>query len=315
MSSAVQDAVWNIVKPPGMTSHDVVNWLRRVIGTRRVGHTGTLDPGAAGVLVCCSGRTTKLIQFMGNHVKEYRAEVFLGLQTDTLDAQGRPVAAIERFQLRREQVAEAVEDLTNVREQVPPMVSAVRVGGRRLYELARQGQTAERPARPVRIYRSRFHNLMHNGEPVESACYGTRVVFDVICSPGTYVRVLVEELGKRLGCGAHLAFLLRMRSGVFTLSEARTLQEIEQAAESGDLSKVCYPPEAAVADLVSVDLSPQMADKFAHGGFVPSPSYDLKPGALARVRDTTGRFLGVGRIAAKEGRPLILKPVRVYDVN
>ncbi len=203
------DGVLVVDKPAGPTSHDVVDRVRRALGTRRVGHAGTLDPFATGVLVVCVGRATRLVRFIAEGEKEYVATVRLGFATSTDDATGEPLREAGTTDVAPEALAAALRGLTGVFDQVPPAFSARHVGGRRLYELARRGEAVPRAATKVTVFGL---ELLGRGE-------GT-LELAVRCSPGTYVRALARDLGERLGTGAHLAALRRTRSGEFDLSRA-----------------------------------------------------------------------------------------------
>ena len=201
-------------KPAGMTSHDVVARLRKRLGERRIGHAGTLDPDATGVLVVGVGKATRLLRFASGSFKTYEVEIVLGTETDTLDASGEVVASHEMF-VDKSSVIAAAEGLTGEIQQVAPMVSARRVNGRRLHDLAREGLEVEREARPVTV--SRF-DIEASEDPL---IWRARID----CSAGTYVRTLGADLGTALGGGAHIRALRRVASGVYTLSEAGTIEE------------------------------------------------------------------------------------------
>ena len=189
--------VLNILKPPGMTSHDVVVAARRILGIKRIGHTGTLDPAAAGVLPLCVGRAARLVEFLQEQDKVYRG-ITLGIVTDTQDGTGKIIRETDDFAISREELIEASRRLQGPIEQLPPMTSAVRVKGERLYELARRGQEVARKPRQIHIYS--WHFFPKQG----SLTKNSRVMFDIHCSKGTYVRTAVHDLGELLGCGAHL---------------------------------------------------------------------------------------------------------------
>jgi len=222
MASATEEVVGLVVvdKEAGWTSHDVVARCRRIYGQRRVGHAGTLDPDATGVLLVGLGRATRLLRFLTALPKTYDAEVVLGTATSTLDAAGEVTGTWDMAGVTLTEVREAAATLTGDIEQVPPMVSAVKIDGRRLHELARQGLEVDRPARPVSVYR-------YDVDPTtNSGVYR----IEVECSSGTYVRVLAADLGIALGGGAHLRNLRRTRIGSFTVDDARVVDELGEAA-------------------------------------------------------------------------------------
>jgi tRNA pseudouridine55 synthase len=290
-----------------MTSHDVVDYVRRRLGTRRVGHTGTLDPGAAGVLVVCVGQATRLSEFLVGHDKTYRAEAVLGIETDTLDAQGEVTARAEAVHVTQQQAAEALARLVGEHEMVPPMYSAARHKGQRLYELARAGQQVERRPRRVTVKRTRLVRMLQAAHP--------RVLFDVECSAGTYVRSLCARLGEQLGCGAHLSFLLRTSLGDFRLRDALTLEQIA-AHSAGDPASLLQPPEVALRHLPSFAVDAAQAQRLAHGAAVPIPaaapiSTDGARGVTVRVHGPTGELLGVAE-HRRRGTEGLLQPRKVF---
>ena len=209
------DGIAIVDKEPGWTSHDVVAKARGILGTRKVGHSGTLDPDATGVLVLGVGRATKLLRFLQLLPKSYECEIVFGAETNTLDAAGEITATFEMNLDPAEVSARAAEFVGQI-EQVPPMVSAVKIDGRRLHELARQGIEVDRPARPVTVYR-------YDVEPTDDPLV-YRAVVD--CSSGTYVRVLAADLGNALGGGAHLRCLRRTSVGAFTLADSNPIAEV-----------------------------------------------------------------------------------------
>jgi tRNA pseudouridine55 synthase len=214
------DGVLVVDKPGGPTSHDIVDRVRRALRTRRVGHTGTLDPFATGVLPVCVGRATRLARFLAGGEKEYVATVRLGFATTTDDRTGEPLGAPVPVETTPEALAAALDGLVGCFDQVPPAFSARHVGGRRLYELARRGEAVLRSATPVTVHAIRV--LAREADTVEMA---------VRCSAGTYVRALARDLGERLGTGAHLAALRRTRSGPFDLSQAVSGDDLAGAAD------------------------------------------------------------------------------------
>lgn len=263
-----------IDKPGGWTSHDVVAKLRGVLGTRKVGHSGTLDPAATGVLVVGVGRCTRLLQHLGGLPKSYEATIRFGVETDTLDAEGRVTAVHDMDPPDIEEVAAAASHLTGSLDQVPPMVSAVKVGGRRLHELAREGKEVTRPARRVVV--TRF-DLVATADPM---CWTARVD----CSAGTYVRVLAADLGRALGGGAHLSALRRLAVGPFTLAEAHPLEE-----------PVVLPPSAITRVLDPVTVVPDVVAHVRHGKVLDRGDLGVPADAAGpwAVLDETGKLLAV----------------------
>ncbi len=241
------NGVLNVRKPHGMTSHDVVNAVRRFAGMRRVGHAGTLDPAAEGVLVLLLGSATRLSQYVTGARKSYRAVLKLGETTTTYDAEGE-ITAHHPVSVTREEIEAALTNFRGPLMQVPPMYSAIKQRGKKLYELARRGQEVSRPPRPVTIYHLEL-----------VAWASPHLTLEVVCSAGTYIRSLAHDLGQALGCGAHLAELLRTASGPFLLADAHPLEELRTLAERGQLAQVLLPPQAALYALPAVTLTPPQA--------------------------------------------------------
>jgi tRNA pseudouridine55 synthase len=237
-------------KPAAMTSHDVVALLRRRLGERRIGHAGTLDPDATGVLVVGVGHATRLLRFVTDTRKSYDGEVVFGVETDTLDAAGAVIATHEMAGVDPGRVRSVIaEHLVGEIEQVPPMVSAIRVGGRRLHELARAGIEVDRPPRPVTVHR---FEATPTDDPL---CYR----IEVDCSSGTYIRSLAADLGRLLGGGAHLRGLRRTSVGTFTLAEAAPPDDC-----------VLLPVEAAVRGLAAVTVDAATVEQVANGAVLPA---------------------------------------------
>jgi tRNA pseudouridine55 synthase len=235
-------------KEPGWTSHDVVARCRRIFGQRRVGHAGTLDPDATGILLVGIGRVTRTLRFLTALGKQYEGEVVLGKATSTLDASGEVTGTWDMSAVTLTEVRSAAATLTGAIEQVPPMVSAVKIDGRRLHELARAGLEVDRPARPVTV--SRFDVISPGDEP------GTfRVVVE--CSSGTYIRVLAADLGAALGGGAHLRHLRRTRVGSFGVAEAHRIDELTPAH--------ILTPVQAMRDMTQVEVDDDVTRQVSHG--------------------------------------------------
>ena len=251
-------------KPVGPTSHDVVDTVRRALRQRRVGHTGTLDPAASGVLVLCLGRATKLVRFLQAARKTYTARMVLGVETDSQDADGEVVARASAAHVDERTVCEVLMRFQGRIEQVPPMVSAVRVGGERLHELARRGEVVERDPRPVTV-----HDLILDaytpGEHPE-------VSFLVTCSAGTYIRTLAHDVGRELGVGASLTALRRVANGQFVEDEAVAPEAVADAVERGEREQLVLTPLEAVSrslPVVEVD-DPQLVLSLTRGGGLPA---------------------------------------------
>lgn len=280
-----------LIKPPGMTSHDVVAFARRVLGRRRVGHTGTLDPLAAGVLVLLTGRATRASRWLLGLDKAYRAEALFGLATTTGDLDGDVVAQEPAAGLTPEQVQAAAAAMTGWLEQRPPATSAVRVGGERAYRRARRGETVDMPLRRVEVRRFALAAWLPEREP------GPRALFDIECSSGTYIRTLIEDLGRRLDVPAVTSFLLRVRVGPFDLAQAVTLEEFAAAAGRGQ--PPLLPLAAALDFLPARYVDPDIARQVAHGRSLRAADLGCDgAGEPFRVLDGRGRLLAVARVEA-----------------
>lgn len=284
-------------KPDGWTSHDVVARVRRLTGQRRAGHTGTLDPSATGVLVVCLGQATRLVEYMTGHDKRYAGTIVLGRETTTDDAEGAvvresPVPAITNETLRNLEAR-----FTGQLDQVPPAYSAISISGRRAHELARVGATPELAPRRVVV-----HSLSLQQEGND------RLQLTVHCGPGTYVRSLARDIGRVLGCGAHLAGLRRTASGPFSLADALPLPELEAAIAGGRLDEVLLAPDDGVPGLPAAILGPEHAAALGSGQaprVVPVVPGDV--GAV-RVYDRGGAFIAMASLAASG----VLRPLKVF---
>ena len=281
-----------IDKPAGWTSHDIVAKARRVLGTRKVGHSGTLDPDATGVLVLGIGRATRLLRFLTALPKAYEAEIVMGIETDSLDASGSVTARHDMSAVTESEVRAAADALTGDILQVPPMVSAVKVGGRRLHQLARAGLEVERPPRPVTVYR--FDMEPHQERP---GIWGAIVE----CSSGTYVRTLAADLGSALGGGAHLRALRRTAVGAFGLDDARPVESPE-----------VLPMAAAVRHLASVHVGDEVEADVRHGrvlGLERLGVPESEPSGPWAVHNAEGALLAVYEPFRQRAKPAVVVSV------
>jgi tRNA pseudouridine55 synthase len=282
----------NIDKPPAMTSHDVVDAVRRVSGQRKVGHAGTLDPMASGVLLVCLGQATRVAEYLMAGRKQYRAALLVGQTTTTYDVEGEILTSGGRTDFSQAQIEAALARFRGTIEQVPPMYSALKHEGQPLYKLARRGQEVERPVRRVEIDRL---TLLSWSPP--------SLIVEVVCSPGTYIRSLAHDLGQHLGSGAVLASLVRLASGRFTLSDAVSLERLEEAFEHGQEAEYLQPVDQALLDLPAVILSAESARRLAQGQAVPAGgAAEAAPsdgnGAEARVYSAGGDLIAIARYDA-----------------
>jgi tRNA pseudouridine55 synthase len=254
----MHDGLVVVDKPAAWTSHDVVARMRRLYGQRRVGHAGTLDPDATGVLLVGLGRATRLLRYLQDAGKAYRARVVFGIATDTLDASGAVLEQAE-MKLTKDHVVRTARAFVGEIEQIPPMVSAIKVEGRKLYELARAGVVVERAPRPVRIETLVVEDFVDGAYP--------EATIRIDCSSGTYIRSLAADLGTALGGCAHLGELRRLRVGSFEVDEAATLEAIET-----DPQRFVLSPAAALRDMVEVVVDGEQLRAIAHGATFAAPA-------------------------------------------
>jgi tRNA pseudouridine55 synthase len=300
------DALFNVNKPRGPTSHDVVARLRRASGERHIGHAGTLDPLAEGVLIVAAGKATRLVEYLMDAGKVYEAEVSFGVTTETYDAEGRVVAERPVTALTAQDVEEALAQFRGTIEQRPPPHSAVSVGGQRLYHLARQGKPVVAPPRQVTISRLELTSWER-----------PRAVLMVACSKGTYVRSLAHDLGQALGSGAHLSRLVRQQVGPFHIAGATPLADLEERLRQGHWQDAALPLDAAIAHLHLVRLDDKAAGDLRHGKAVaaspPGPAMASPlpaSGTLGRAYAPDGRLLAVVRLEGGDTPP-VWRPVKV----
>ncbi len=284
-------------KESGPTSHDVVARVRRILGERRVGHCGTLDPLATGVLVTCTGRFTRLNEWLSAGDKEYHAELKLGAVSDTFDAQGR-IETIEGAAAPSSDLVErGLDRFRGTIMQRPPAYSAVKIDGKRSYALARQNKAVPLPARPVTV-----------SELTLSSYEYPRLVLRMVCSRGTYVRSIAHDLGELLGCGAYVSRLRRTRVGCLDMTMARSLTEIEKAVAIGELEACFVPPHLALSGLDQVSLQHSQLDSFSHGNAVPFAGSGRDTAEVCAVFDDKRDLFGIGEW---QGKGRLLQPVRV----
>ena len=289
--------IFNVNKPRGMTSHAVVNVIRRASGQKRVGHAGALDPLATGVLIVCLGWATRLSEYLMAGDKRYRAMVHLGVSTDTYDADGKVTATADAAGITLEQVAAALQAFHGPIEQIPPMYAALKRGGKPLYRLARQGETVERTPRTVHIHEA---SIVDWAPPF--------VTLDIRCSKGTYIRALAHDLGEALGCGAHLAALTRLASGPFRLEQAVSLDDLAIAFQEGRAAMLSYPLAEALTNFDMMAMDGATAERIRTGQAVQGP--EAEPGSLAMAVLPSGEPLAVIRCESRSGR---WQPIKVLS--
>jgi len=306
--------VLNVNKPSGMTSHDVVDAVRRIVGMQRIGHTGTLDPQATGVLPLCVGRATRIAQYLTQADKEYVMTLRLGVTTDTLDAAGKETSRTADLRVRREDVEAVLPQFVGKIQQVPPIYSAKKHQGERLYRLARRGEVVEREPVTVTVFAL---ELLGFASP--------DVQLKATCSKGTYARSLCDDIGRALGCGGHLSALCRTRAGRFALEASVTLDGLDERVRNGRLGEVLMPIADALAHLPGARVAPEAGPLILHGnaitaGMVAQFPADVSRGALVRVLGFRKQLLSLAECAvtsdefgACEATRIVLTPVRVFS--
>ncbi len=275
------DGIFNIHKPTGMTSHDVVARVRKILKQRRVGHAGTLDPEASGVLPICVGQGTRVAEYLSESGKAYRATLVFGIETDTYDKEGKVTRTASTEHLDLATIELALTGFRGPQMQVPPLYSAIKILGQAAYKRTRAGEELVLAARPVEI--SHLEIVAWNSPTL---------ILDVACSKGTYIRSLAYDLGRALDCGAHLGDLVRTRSGPFTLQESITLEDLAAASEQGTSDSLLQPADKALEQYPALYLSTEEAARVLHGNTYTTPDTETKT-ALARVYTTEGKFIAI----------------------
>lgn len=282
------NGVLHLDKPLGMTSHDVVNVVRRIAGFRRVGHSGTLDPLASGLLILCLGKATRLLEFLVGLDKVYIAQVRFGQETETYDREGRVIRE-NPVDFSDSDLRQALASYTGQIDQSPPMYSAVKVDGQPLYKLARQGHSIERPVRQVTIYW--IHQLAWKSPYLE---------IEIKCSSGTYIRSIAHDLGTTLGCGAHLSSLRRVRIGRYSVKKAIQLDQLDK----GNFEKFLHPSDSAVEDLPKISLTQIETRKISHGQRILIADHsEYAEGTFVRTYNEAGTFIGIVKALQGEWHP------------
>ncbi len=282
------NGILNIYKEPGMTSFDVVARLRKILKIKRIGHMGTLDPEATGVLPICIGNATGAIDFVSDTDKCYLAEITLGIKTDTQDATGKIIEKKE-VKVSENEFETILKKFVGKIKQIPPMYSAVKINGEKLYELARKGKTIERKSREISIY------SLKKIKKISKEKY----VIEIKCSKGTYIRTLCEDIGERLKCGAYMSSLVRTKSGPFEISDATYLDEIRELSEKQEILKKIITVEKVFSDYGKIILKSEQDKKLLNGQIIKLENEQECIG-LVRVFDENKLFFALGEIFEKE---------------
>ncbi|ODG91153.1 MULTISPECIES: tRNA pseudouridine(55) synthase TruB [Bacillaceae] len=292
-------------KPAGLTSHDCVFKIRKILKTKKVGHTGTLDPEVTGVLPICVGEATKLIPYLTDDRKKYIGEITLGFSTTTEDAHGEIIdqKKVDRV-ITREEILNVLNQLTGDISQTPPMYSAVKVNGKKLYEYARAGIEVERPTRTVTIFEI---ILLDDREVFEGETISFK--FEVFCSKGTYIRTLAVQIGELLGFPAHMSYLTRTKAGAFTIDDCVTFAELEENANDFTLDRVMLSMEQALNEYPRLTVTAEEEVRVFNGGFFPN-TMNCKEGEYIAVYNENNRIIAMYTPNPKNNN--VIKPTRVF---
>ena len=287
------NGIFNIDKPPGITSFDTVSSVRRLIGERRVGHAGTLDPMATGVLPVFFGQGTRVIEFLHENSKTYQAQIELGTATDSYDASGNAIKQADYSSVSRKQLEQALDSFHGDIQQKPPMFSAVKHNGQRLYKLAREGISVERQNRPAFIFRL---DLIKFKPPL--------VMLEIECSRGTYIRSLAHDLGELLGCGAHLSGLIRLRYGPFNIRDAISLSQLEAAKKDNTWQKYVFPMDSVLQNWqkFTVDIEQERLIKNGSGVEIADNPVEVDSANRCLAYNSEGGLLAILFYDAEKGR-------------
>ncbi len=324
------NGIINVYKERGFTSHDVVAKLRGILHQKKIGHTGTLDPEATGVLPVCLGNATRLCDMLTDTDKVYRARMLLGLTTDTQDTSGKILSDLAAVP-EQERVEAAIHSFVGAYDQIPPMYSALKIGGKKLYELAREGREVQRQPRRVNISYINIEEIETIGEipAVDPASAGggfgilfkeepenfpkMAVTMSVECSKGTYIRTLCNDIGEKLGVGGCMSALERTRVGIFKASEAKTLDQIARAVDDGNFESMVIPVDAMFKDFPKIAVNAQ-GDRLLHNGnplgsacVIMSMPTEPEDGLKVRVYDASGTFTGIYAYCKKSRQFKVVK--------
>lgn len=285
--------ILNVNKEKGYTSHDVVAKLRGITGQRKIGHTGTLDPDAEGVLPVCLGKATKVCELLTEKDKKYRAALLLGTVTDTQDITGKVLEKQDTSGFSEDEVAGIIQGFVGVYDQIPPMYSALKVNGKKLYELAREGKTIERKARRVQIYDIRITRIEL-----------PRIEMEVSCSKGTYIRTLCHDIGRKLGCGGCMESLVRTQSGFFGIEDSHKLAVLQKKMESGELEDLLVPVDTVFSKYRKIQTGKDQENRLKNGNpfFLPHEKMKLMDQEYVRVYDTAGNFAAIYKYIQEDDR-------------
>jgi len=285
------DGLLIINKATGMTSHDVVAKVRKILHQKRVGHAGTLDPAASGVLPICVGQGTRVAEYLSESGKAYQTEITFGIVTDTYDSEGTIIRTGDTAGLTQDQIEAELAHFLGPQMQMPPRFSAIKIQGQPAYKRSRAGETIELDPRPIEIFQLQILTWL-----------SPRLTLAIECSKGTYIRSLAYDLGERLGCGGYLTSLIRTRSGPFPLTDSITLEQLAEAVTQGTVEDHLFSPDTALQQYPALKLDDITVQRVLHGNAFSYHSDDnLVEAELARVYDSTGNFLAIATWDAEQG--------------
>ncbi|MBU4227308.1 tRNA pseudouridine(55) synthase TruB [bacterium] len=306
------NGILNIFKPKGITSYQAVKEVRNILGIPKAGHTGTLDPSASGVLLVCIGQATKIAEFLVGMEKHYQGEMILGISTDSQDSEGKIVQRREvKTDIDEKRIIDIFQKYEGIISQMPPMFSAVHYKGERLYHLARKGIEVKRSPKEIKIYKL---NLMNFNQKT------AMVKFEVICSKGTYIRTLCNDIGDELGCGAHLLNLVRKKVGNFSIEDSLNLEELKKEKALG--KRYLISIDSALEELDKITVKSEATKTVLNGGIISSEQIVEIPKGLKtrknnffKIFDVKGNLLSIGTSIKKNGKNIFFKPVKVFRNN
>lgn len=301
------NGIINVLKPPGMTSHDVVSFMRKVLNTKKIGHTGTLDPEAAGVLPICIGKATKVAQYITDKQKRYRANIKFGVITDTYDSYGQIISKSGQVKIEPTVLEELLKSFTGTISQKPPIYSALKVKGKKLYEYAREGKEVHIEERPVDIYELKLVGMEADDE----------AMIDILCSKGTYIRTLCYDIGEAMGCGAYMSQLVRLGSSPFAIEDSNTLEEIKSAAEENRFEDIISGVGILFKDYKAIIIKPSALSSIMNGN--PLFEQGVNQGFEKINADDNvsiygeDGFIGIGSVRREEsGQRLYIKILNIF---
>jgi len=305
------NGILNIFKPKGISSYKVVKEVKNILNIHKAGHAGTLDPSATGVLLVCLGQATKIVQFITELKKYYQGEMILGISTDSQDSEGKIIQRKEvKGDIDKKTFKRIFKKYEGTIIQIPPMFSAAHYKGERLYRLARKGIKVKRKPKEVKIYQLSLINFNQNKNPV--------VEFEVVCSKGTYIRTLCNDIGNELGCGAYLSNLIRKKIGNFNIEDSLSLEELKKDETLG--KKYLITIDSALKDLDKITVKKDKVKTVLNGGIILNKQIikirketEVRDGKFVKIFDVQGNLLSIGISIRKSGKDIIFKPIKVFN--